>query len=163
MRTAKFIDIIKSFGGYLRVDNKAGYKEDYTLDDLGDNDFPTKLMLVSYVPTPDPIVYNLPAGSETPIVINFPASTIKIGAASAVAIGSLLPGYSANPDVKFKQVIDTENTKPIGNEGWITNEEWADDTYTSLVELTIVPDNIEDPENPGSYITLDNINIIIKA
>jgi len=47
MRNAKFLDIIKSLGGYLRVDNKAGYKETYTIDDLGDNDFITKGLVVS--------------------------------------------------------------------------------------------------------------------
>lgn len=161
MRVAKFIDIIKSFGGYLRVDNKAGYKDDYELDDLGDNDFVTKQILVNN--EPEPLVafpYHLPANSETPVIINFVDGTIKIGTADPVDIGADLTVYQQSFDVKFKRIIDSENTVPIGNEGWITNEEWSDDTYTSLVELTLQPDT--DSGLPGG-LTLDNINIIIKS
>lgn len=162
MRVAKFIDIIKSYGDHLRIDNLAGYKDDYEFDDLGDNDLITKKIFSENVPSlsQPPLIYNLPAGSATPILINFVDSTIKFGGASEVPIGTLLTAFKANPTIKFKQVIDTENTKPIGNEGWITNEEWADNTYTSLVELTLQPDT--DTAAPGG-LTLDNINIIIKA
>lgn len=158
MRAAKFLDIIKSFGGYLRVDNLAGYKEDYVLDDLGDNDFPTKAMLVSYVPTPDPVVYNVPAESETPIIINFEDSSIKIGSASPVSIGASLAAFAKNPEIKFEIITSSNNTTPKDPAAWIVNKEWAS-AYASLVELTLVPDT--DTGLSGG-VTLDNINIIIK-
>jgi hypothetical protein len=106
-----------------------------------------------------PVIYNLPANSETPVIIDFDNSTIKIGTASPVSIGADLTNYQSNPEVKFKLVIDSTNTKPIGNEGWISNEEWTDNTYTSLVALTLQPDT--DTGLSGG-LTLDNINIIIK-
>lgn len=160
MRVAKFIDIIKSFGGYLRVDNKAGYKEDYELDDLGDNDFITKQIFVNNAPEPvAAFPYNLPANSETPIIINFVDGTIKIGSASPVDIGTDLTVYQQCLDVKFDQIIDSLNTKPVGNEGWISNKKWTDNTYTIVEELTLQPDT--DTGLPGG-LTLDNINIIIK-
>lgn len=129
--------------------------------DLLDNDIPAWKNVNELIANISliPFIYNLPAGSATPIIINFLFNTIKIGAASAVSIGGDLSNYQSNPDVKFKLVIDSTNTKPIGNEGWITNEEWADNTYTSLVALTINPDT--DTGMPGG-LTKDNINIIIK-
>lgn len=162
MRTAKILDIIKSFGGYLRIDNKAGYNETYTFSDLGDKDFVPKQVLADFIPVGiEPIVYNLPAGSETPIIIDFSANTIKIGSASAVAIGFDLSDYQSNPDIKFKLVIDSTNSRPVGNEGWITNEEWATaDTYATLTELTLQPDT--DTGMEGG-LTLDDLNIIIKT
>lgn len=161
MTTAKFLDIIKSFSGYLRVDNKAGYKDTYTFDDLGINDFVTKQVLADFIPVGiTPIVYNLPAGTETPIIINFADDTIKLGSASVVDIGFSLSNYRANPDIKFKLVIDDENSRPIGNEGWILNEEWdGEASYQTLVELTLQPDT--DTGIEGG-LTLDNLNIIIK-
>lgn len=45
MKRAEIIDIIKaSDGGDIRVDSKAGYKENYTVDDIGDNQFLSKSM-----------------------------------------------------------------------------------------------------------------------
>lgn len=161
MRTAKFIDIIKSFGDYLRIDNKAGYKEDYVLEDLGDKDFVSKQIMVDNTPElPDPIVYNLPDGSETPVIINFADNTIKIGSADAEAFPGDLTKYKFNPTVKFKLIVDDTNSVPIGNEGWITNEEWTNDSYAELIEIILQPDT--DTGLPGG-LTLDNINIIIKA
>lgn len=162
MRTAKFIDIIKSFSGYLRVDNRAGYKEDYEFEDLGDLDFITKKIFSETVPTLllAPYIYNIPAGSQTPIIFNFADDTVKFGAASPVELSYDLSTYRANPDIKFKLIIDANNSKPIGNEGWITNEEWSGGAYANLVELTLQPDT--DTGLPGG-LTLDNINVIIKA
>lgn len=129
--------------------------------DLVDNDIPAWKNVNELVGNvaPIPFVYNLPAGSQTPIILNFNNSTIKIGAASPVNIGTDLTKYKSNIDVVFSIIIDSINTKPTGNIGWITNEKWADNSYISLVEITLQPDT--DTGLPGG-ITLDNINIIIK-
>jgi|ERR1700744_9112 len=130
-------------------------------DDLTDNDVPAWKNVEDIVGTISaaPFLFNLPSGSETPIVINFTDNTIKIGSASPIPIGEDMSNYQKNPDVKFTVIIDDTNTKPIGNEGWITNQEWADDTYISLVNLTIQPDT---DTGVAGGLTLDNINIIIK-
>lgn len=129
--------------------------------DLLDNDVPAWGNVTGLIDGvfPIPIVYNIPANSETPIIVDFLNSTIKIGSASPGYIGVDLTNYKSNPDVKFKLVIDSENTAPIGNDGWINNELWTDGTYTSLAILTIQPDT--DTGLSGG-LTLDNINIIIK-
>lgn len=129
--------------------------------DLLDNDIPAWKNVNELINNVSliPFIYNLPANSQTPIIINFLFNTIKIGAASAISIGGDLSNYQSNPDVKFKIPGIGLNTKPTGNEGWITNEEWSDSTYTSLVELTLQPDT--DTGMPGG-LTMDNINIVIK-
>lgn len=51
MTRAKIIDIIKSsLGGYIRLDNKAEYKETYTIDDISDNGLATKSMVINSLP-----------------------------------------------------------------------------------------------------------------
>ena len=163
MKRIKLIDFLKSSGlDAIRSLSKAGYQAVYAITDLAGNDWITKDILLDAIVTfgiPNPFVYNIPANSQTPIIINFEDSTIKYGAGSPVFMSVDLLSYQQNPDIKFKQIIDSENTKPIGNEGWIANEEWTDNTYTSLVNLTLQPDT--DTGLPGG-LTIDNINIIIK-
>lgn len=67
MRSAWFIDIIKSFSGRLRVDNPAGYTESYSLDDLEDTDFVTKELLGAA--SVDTVEITYPSGTELPIVM----------------------------------------------------------------------------------------------
>lgn len=137
------------------------YNEIPVTDDLLDADIPAWKNVKDIVENISltPFIYHLSAGTETPVIINFLFNTIKKGVASPVSIGGDLSNYQANPEVRFKIIIDSTNTKPIGNDGWITNEEWTDNTYTSLVALTLQPDT--DTGVPGG-VTLDNINIIIK-
>lgn len=161
--TQKVDEVGAKSGLRVAYSNLAGLKTSIGLGGLGDLDWITKEIFLANIPTtlPSPIIYNLPAGSETPVIIDFSASTIKIGAASAVSIGSDLTNYRANPDIKFKLKIDATNSRPIGNEGWITNEEWAgSNAYASLLEVTLQPDT--DTGLEGG-LTLDDINIIIKA
>lgn len=51
MIIAKFIDIIKSASGRIRVDSLIGYKDTYALDDLGNKDFVPKELLGTLIKT----------------------------------------------------------------------------------------------------------------
>jgi hypothetical protein len=160
-KVTKAVDEITPKTG-LRVAHSAptGYKQDYGLGELEDEDFITKKLLEENTPEiATPKVYNLPANSETPVIINFDDSTVKIGAASPVSIGFDLSDYQANPDIKFEIITSSLNTTPKDTAAWISNKEWFDITYSSLVELTLQPDT--DTGISGG-LTLDNINIIIK-
>lgn len=110
----------------------------------------------------EPIIYNLPSGSETPVIINFSDSSIKIGSAVAVSIGYDLTNYRSNPDgIKF-EIIGSEDelqTTPKDPGAWL-KKTYTDNTYTELSLATITPDTDTGMEEG---VTLDNINIIIKA
>lgn len=126
--------------------------------DFADDDLPNWRAVKAFSNAP-PFPYNIPSGSQTPIIINFTDNTIKIGTAGPVDIGKVLTNYQNNPDINFDLVIDATNTKPIGSVGWITNKQWVNNSYASLVSITLQPDT--DTGLPGG-LTEDNINIIIK-
>lgn len=139
----------------------AGNKVGVALTAIDPNDYITRQQFNDNVPSPNfaPFIYNLPAGSQTPIIIDFNNNTIKIGAASPVAIGVNLTNYKENPGIRFEVITSAANTSPKPTDPWITNKQWFDITYVLLVSVTLQPDT--DTGLPGG-LTLDNINIIIK-
>jgi hypothetical protein len=137
------------------------YEEFYTGVDFADDDQPNVRAVKEWINAAAvPVfIYTLSPSTETPIIIDFDNNTIKKGSAAAVAIGTDLSVYQSNPDIKFKLIIDAFNSRPIGNDGWISNEKYSDGSYAVLSELTLQPDT--DTGFPGGF-TRDYINIIIK-
>lgn len=113
-----------------------------------------------------PYVYNLPANSKTPIVINFNDSTIKFGTDAAIAIGTDLTAFQASQvNIMFKKidgVDDTITTPYLGVA--VLAEQWADNTYQSLVSISLLPETPSGTSgDSGTGLTIENINIIIKV
>lgn len=162
-KVTKAVDEITAKTG-LRVAhlNLTGYKASKALGELGDKDFITKEILVAYTPAVvEPFVYNLPAGSKTPIIVDFDNNTIKFGTDAAIDIGTDLSVYQGSQDnVIFKLIdaVDDTITKPYNNVQVLV-EQWFDNTYQSLTSISLLPDT--DTGLSGG-LTLDNINMIIK-
>lgn len=139
----------------------AGNKVGVPITTIDPDDYITRQQFNDNLPAQkySPFTYNLPSGSQTPVIIDFDNSTIKIGAASPVAIGVNLTNYKENPGIRFEVITSATNTSPKPTEPWITNKHWFDITYVLLVSVTLQPDT--DTGLAGG-LTLDNINIIIK-
>jgi|GEM_PF-6153053 len=114
---------------------------------------------------PVSVAIAVPQGKETPIVINFTDNTIRFGAAqpeqlfdvNALAVDLSL--YRISPTIDFKAIIDGENAKPVGGFWWITNEQYTDNTHSSLVAATLQPDT--DTGAPGGLTSYD-LHILIS-
>lgn len=157
----EFIDKIKSTLAKFGFESLATYESVPVTADLVDGDIPSWKNVNDIIGSslPGPVVINIPANSQTPIVIDFTNSTIKIGSESAASVGADLAKYKDNPDLLFEAITSPNNTSPKPTEPWITNKQWSNSTYTILEVLTIQPDT---DTGASGGLTLDDINIIIK-
>lgn len=141
----------------------AGNKTAVGMGSLLPEHYITKQMFVDNVPLtqPDPIIYHLPAASKTPVIIDFSASTIKLGTDAAISIGYDLSNYQGRgTSIDFEAILGVDTTSPKESAPWITNKKWSGSgTYTTLIAATLQPDT---DTGVSGGLTLDNLNIIIK-
>jgi hypothetical protein len=90
MTRTKLIDIIRSaFGGSLRIDNLAEYKETYTVGDMTDNTLVPYGLIAGLIPTLGG--YEISVTAESGLVIDWQTDIVFGSTTFAEAFGNNLP------------------------------------------------------------------------